>query len=162
MSQPKTFTAFQGARALVAGAGLAEVLAALEAAGDPTALLFDDATGDLVRPGAPPPAAAPAVASLELRLLPRHLEWLQAQPGGASAAVRRLVDAARRSGEGAQRQAADAAYRFISMVAGDFPGFEAATRALFAGDAAGFAAATADWPSDLATYAGRLLPHDPQ
>jgi len=156
MSQPKTYTAFQGPRTLVAGAGLAEILAVLEAAGDRRALVFDDATGDLVKPGPPPPTAAPTFASLALRLLPRHMDWLQAQPGGASAAVRRLIDAARRSGEGAQRQAADAAYRFISMVAGDFPGFEAATRALFAGDAAGFAAATAAWPADLGAYAGKL------
>lgn len=91
------------------------------------------------------------VTAREVTLLPRHWEWLAAQPGGASVALRKLVEAARRESEGPDRRRAarDAAYRFASAMAGDRPGFEAMSRALFAGDAAGFAARIADWPTDV-------------
>ena len=71
----------------------------------------------------------------EVTLLPRHWQWLGSQPGGASAALRRLVDEARRTHAGRDRvrRAQEAAYRFMSAMAGDEPGFEEATRALFAG-----------------------------
>ena len=36
------------------------------------------------------------VVAREITLLPRHWEWLATQPGGASVALRKLVDAARR------------------------------------------------------------------
>ncbi len=95
------------------------------------------------------------VTAREVTLLPRHWEWLAAQPGGASVALRKLVEAARRESEGPgrRRAAREAAYRFASVMAGDRPGFEAMSRALFAGDAEGFAARIADWPADIA---GRL------
>lgn len=91
------------------------------------------------------------VTAREVTLLPRHWEWLAAQPGGASVALRKLVEAARRESEGPDRRRAarDATYRFASVMAGDRPGFEAMSRALFAGDAAGFAARIADWPADI-------------
>jgi hypothetical protein len=91
------------------------------------------------------------VTAREVTLLPRHWEWLAAQPGGASVALRKLVEAARRESEGPDRRRAarEAAYRFASALAGDRPGFEAMSRALFAGDAAGFAARIADWPTDI-------------
>src|SRR5690606_37419211 len=38
------------------------------------------------------------VVSREVSLLPRHWEWLAEQPQGASASLRRLVDAARKQG----------------------------------------------------------------
>jgi hypothetical protein len=92
------------------------------------------------------------VTAREVTLLPRHWEWLAAQPGGASVALRKLVEAARRESEGPDRRRAarDAAYRFASVMAGDRSGFEDMSRALFAGDAATFAARIADWPSDIA------------
>ncbi|MFZ4688571.1 MAG: DUF2239 family protein [Polymorphobacter sp.] len=90
------------------------------------------------------------VVAREVTLLPRHWEWLAAQPGGASVALRRLVDAARRAGDGESRAARDAAYRFMAAIAGDLPGFEAAARALFAGDADAFAGQIAAWPADIA------------
>lgn len=98
------------------------------------------------------------VTAREVTLLPRHWEWLAAQPGGASVALRKLVEAARRESEGPDRRRAarDAAYRFASAMAGDRPGFEAMSRALFAGDAAGFAARIADWPADIRDHLGTL------
>ena len=93
----------------------------------------------------------------EVTLLPRHWAWLDAQPAGASAALRRLVEAAMRSPEEAARAATEGAYRFILTMAGDREGFEAAARALFAGDAAEFAAATEEWPPDVRAYARELM-----
>jgi len=94
------------------------------------------------------------VTAREVTLLPRHWEWLAAQPGGASVALRKLVEAARRESEGPSRlrAARDNAYRFASVMAGDRPGFEEMSRALFAGDAAGFTARIADWPADIAEH----------
>lgn len=96
------------------------------------------------------------VQAREVTLLPRQWDWLAAQPGGASAALRRLVDAARRSPETERRAARDSAYRFMAAIAGDLPGYEEALRALFAGDEAGFAARIAAWPQDVRTEALRL------
>lgn len=98
------------------------------------------------------------VTAREITLLPRHWEWLAAQPGGASVTLRKLVEEARRT-TGAQqkvRQAQEAAYRFMSAMAGDFPGFEEATRALFADDRDRFEQHMAEWPVDIRGYAVRL------
>ncbi|THD80500.1 MAG: DUF2239 family protein [Phenylobacterium sp.] len=94
------------------------------------------------------------VVAREVTLLPRHWEWLAAQPGGASVALRKLVEAARREAAGpdAARSAREAAYRVLSALAGDRPGFEAATRALFAGDSSAFASAVGAWPQDVGAY----------
>ncbi len=98
------------------------------------------------------------VVAREVTLLPRHWEWLAAEPGGASVALRRLVDEARRNGGARQRQrvAREAAYRFMSAMAGDFPGFEEATRALFASDRARFERQMAGWPDDVRSHALEL------
>ena len=98
------------------------------------------------------------VVPREVTLLPRHWEWLAAQPGGASVTLRRLVDEARRAGATSQevREAREAAYRFMAVISGNLPGFEEATRALFAGDASRFAAHTAAWPQAIADYARKL------
>ena len=98
------------------------------------------------------------VVAREVTLLPRQWEWLASQPGGASQALRRLVDEARRQNAGQDRirVAREAAYRFMSAMAGNLPGFEAATRALFVGDRHQFRQATARWPDDVAAYASRL------
>lgn len=91
------------------------------------------------------------VVAREVTLLPRHWEWLASQPGGASVALRKLVESARRASAFAdrRRQAQDAAFRFMSIMAGDLEGYEEATRTLFAADRAGFAALTASWPGDI-------------
>lgn len=160
-----TFTAFLQDRRLASGP-LAVVLGALaEHREGRAAQVFDDATGDLVKLGRPeevaratagPDLTAAGPIDLRITVLPRHAAWLEAQPGGASSAVRRLIDAARRDGVGRERQARDAAYRFISMMAGDRLGFEEACRALYAGDADRFASATEGWPEDVWRYARRL------
>ncbi|MBX3083094.1 MAG: DUF2239 family protein [Anaerolineae bacterium] len=98
------------------------------------------------------------VVAREVTLLPRHWEWLAAQPGGASVALRKLVDEARRTNteKDRRRQAHECAYRFMSAVAGDLPVFEEATRALFAHDQARFEALIAAWPDDVRVYASWL------
>lgn len=102
------------------------------------------------------------VIAREVTLLPRHWDWLALQPGGASQVLRRLVDQARKGDEGRTtlRLAHERAYRFISALAGDYPGFEAASRALFADDRAGMEAAAADWPQDVRDHALKLAQPD--
>ncbi|WP_044559635.1 DUF2239 family protein [Azospirillum sp. B4] len=178
-------TAFAGTRHLATGTLVEAALAAKAAqdAGDDSLIfIFNDATGravdvDLRGPAeavrgrlapafpadltpAPPRPGRPklGVVAREVTLLPRHWEWLNTQPGGASVALRKLVDAARHANEGADRvrQAQEAAYRFMSTMAGDRPGFEEAARALFAGDAALFQQHSQDWPADVRSHAERL------
>ena len=98
------------------------------------------------------------VVAREVTLLPRHWDWLATQPGGASAAVRRLVDAARQSNaeKDRLRTAKESAYRFISAMAGNERGFEEATRALFAGDEVRFVAMSDSWPPDVREHARAL------
>ena len=98
------------------------------------------------------------VVSREVTLLPRHWEWLASQPGGASVVLRRLVEQERRQGSGKQqrRAAHEAAYKFMSAIAGDLPGFEEATRALFADNRARFEQEMAKWPPDIRAYAINL------
>jgi hypothetical protein len=171
-------TAFDG-ESLLARGPLAQVALAVRARlaerPDASVLTFDDATGRVIdldlrgseaeivaRLGGSEPRARGrpklGVVAREVTLLPRHWEWLSAQPGGASQALRRLVDEARR-GDGGQTQARiarETAYRFMSAMAGDLPGFEEASRALFAGDEAGFFRQAAGWPADIRTYAQEL------
>jgi uncharacterized protein len=106
------------------------------------------------------------VVAREVTLLPRHWEWLASQPGGASVALRKLVEAASRAAEGPDRirTAREAAYRFASAMAGDLPGFEEAMRALFAGDDMAFESRIDLWPADIAaqmrTYAAEAFGPD--
>jgi len=98
------------------------------------------------------------VVGKEVTLLPRHWAWLSAQPGGASATLRRLVERARKEGEarGQTRRARDVVYRFMSAMAGDRPGYEEALRALFRGDRDGFNRRIAGWPPDVREHVVRL------
>jgi len=98
------------------------------------------------------------VVAREVTLLPRHWDWLNRQPGGASVALRKLVEDARRShqAEDRQREAQEALYRFMAMMAGDHAGFEEASRSLFAGNPAGFAEAIRSWPEDVRAHAQML------
>lgn len=98
------------------------------------------------------------VVGREVTLLPRQWEWLAAQPGGASVALRKLVDEARRNGGATQkvRAAQERAYHFMTAMAGDLPGFEEATRALFATDHTRFEQQVSNWPQDVRAYAARL------
>ena len=98
------------------------------------------------------------VVAREVTLLPRHWEWLGTQPGGASVALRKLVEDARRSSADKDRirKAHERAYHFMSAMAGDLPGFEEGTRALFANDRAKFNELIRTWPEDIREHAGRL------
>ncbi|MFC5429392.1 DUF2239 family protein [Paraburkholderia denitrificans] len=98
------------------------------------------------------------VVPREVTLLPRHWEWLGAQPGGASVVLRQLVDAARHASEAKERvrAAQEAAHRFMTALAGNLPGYEDALRALYAGDKARFEAASDAWPVDVREYAVAL------
>ena len=98
------------------------------------------------------------VVAREVTLLPRHWEWLGAQPGGASVALRKLVEEARRaSGDRDRGRAArDAAYHFMSVMAGNLAGFEEASRALFADDRRRFAELIAGWPGDIRDHVVKL------
>ncbi|MFO0413885.1 MAG: DUF2239 family protein, partial [bacterium] len=102
----------------------------------------------LARGPARPELGAPARA---VTRLPRHWAWLSGQPGGASVALRKLVEGALREAEGPDRarRAKETTYRFMTAIAGDLPGYEAATRMLFAGDGAGFDAAVEGWPEGV-------------
>lgn len=98
------------------------------------------------------------VVAREVTLLPGHWEWLNAQPGGASVALRKLVEHARRTNGDAERQRAarDAAYHFMSAMAGDLPHFEEAARALMAEDRRAFVGLIADWPADIRDHLVKL------
>ena len=98
------------------------------------------------------------VVAREVTLLPRHWDWLNAQPGGASVALRKLVEDARklRGQSDALRARQEAAYRFLSAIAGDWRNYEESTRALYAGDAERFRDLTESWPADVRDHA-RLL-----
>jgi hypothetical protein len=98
------------------------------------------------------------VVAREVTLLPRHWEWLNAQPGGASVSLRKLVETARRANgdKDRNRDARDAAYHFMSAIAGDLPGFEEASRALFADERRRFASLIAAWPDDISNHIVRL------
>lgn len=122
--------------------------------------------GDAPAPAArAEPPAAPrgrgrpklGVVAREVTLLPRHWTWLNAQPGGASVALRKLVEAARRDGGGDdKRRRQEGVYRFMHAIAGNAPGFEEAARALFAGDLGCFEDAIAGWPQDVGEHATML------
>ncbi|MDT9598563.1 DUF2239 family protein [Sphingosinicella rhizophila] len=129
--------------------------------------VFDDGSGRVVDLDYWDVGPAPArgrgrpklgVTAREVTLLPRHWDWLSAQPGGASAALRRLVEEARRTMSGpSERERRDAAYHFMHAMCGDRPGYEEALRALYRGDAQGFEMLTETWPGDVRFYIGRLL-----
>lgn len=98
------------------------------------------------------------VVAREVTLLPRHWAWLAAQPGGASVALRKLVEAQMKAAAGPDRarRAKEAAYRFMTAMAGDRPGYEEATRMLFAGDWTAFDGAVEAWPEGVREVAREL------
>ncbi len=181
LDQEDRYVVFLGPARVATGSKLDAGLAALKLAGEAGVLIFgpDGRSVDFDLSGGPeavaarlgPPAEAPrgrgrpklGVTPREVTLLPRHWEWLAAQPGGASVALRKLVEAARRASEGPDRirTSREATYRFASAIGGNLPGFEEAMRALFAGDDVGFEARIEGWPDDIAaqtrTYAAEAF-----
>jgi hypothetical protein len=187
-----SFTAFEGQRRLVTGPLAEVALAVKRAGRTAAPItIFNDANGrsldlDLrgtdeeivarlprAAPVSPAPEAEPTeprgrgrpklgVVAREVTLLPRHWEWLNAQPGGASVALRKLVDESRRiSGDRDRLRAArDAAYHFMSVMAGNLADFEEASRALFADDRRRFVGLIADWPADIRDHVVKLAYSD--
>mgnify|MGYP003549634233 FL=1 len=98
-----------------------------------------------------------------MSLLPRHWDWLEQQPNGISAALRRLVDEARKRepDKESARLAREAAGRFMWGIAGDLPGFEEASRALFAGNLQRLTELTRDWPEDVRSHLLRMIGNAP-
>ena len=172
------YVAFHGATRLCAGP-LPEVALAVKRAveADGAAItVLDGATGRVVDLGlhgtdadvaaryAPKAEEAPrrgrpklGVVAREVTLLPRHWDWLAAQPGGASVALRKLVETARKAETSGQRSRIDVAYRFMSTLAGDLPDFEEASRALFAGDDDRLDSLMRPWPADVRDEVRRAL-----
>src|SRR5579863_8127517 len=183
-SPESSFAAFIGPRLVAAGPlgeVAREVKAALDQGEDGEILIYDaearpvevDFRGDaadveksatralIAAAGEPrrgPGRPRLGVVAREVTLLPRHWSWLAGQPGGASVALRKLVEEASRDRQGRdrRRRAQEAAYRFLSAMAGDRPRFEEASRALFAGDAQKFNGLVDAWPADIADHARAL------
>ncbi|MFC5585478.1 DUF2239 family protein [Nitratireductor kimnyeongensis] len=179
-----SFTAFHGKKCLSQGSDAVVALAAKAVLDDlPGAdvLIFDDETGRQVdfnlngnreevvarldgsANAKKPVKRAPGrpklgVVAREITLLPRQWDWLSEQPGGASATLRKLVDAAKSAGAPRERQrkAQAATDRFMIAMLGDQPGYEEAARALYAGDAASFRKRIEGWPTDLKAHVERL------
>ena len=182
------YIAFAGDRCIASGELRQVITAAKETIDrrkDASILVFDGRTGGpididfrgsvgevLARlpeiPGAPAVEVFPAprgpgrpklgVVAREVTLLPRHWDWLARQSGGASVALRKLVDEARRANKDKDRirHAQEAAYRFVAAMGENKPHYEEVARALFSGDAERFRAWTASWPADVRDYARRL------
>jgi hypothetical protein len=186
MTDQREWVAFAAASRIVAGepAAVASAVKQWQAQADnKPVLVFDRADGRVIdldlrgtesqvaaRYGSPLPGSVLEVSrdrgrpklgvtSREVTLLPRHWDWLADQQGGASGTLRRLVDAAIRDRRGADqvRRATEAAYRFMSALAGDLQEFEEASRALFARDRVGFEARTSEWPDDVRAELGRFV-----
>src|SRR2546423_7262404 len=131
------YSAFRGFEHLASGT-LPQVYAACGQDGT----IFDQETGRVVDVDRrfPPKDDGPrlgrprlGVTPREVTLLPRHWDWLATQPGGASVALRKLVEQASRDPKSRQRQLRDAAYRLATALVGHAPGYEEAMRALYAG-----------------------------
>jgi hypothetical protein len=157
-----TYATFSGFDCLVSGS-LAEAYAA--AGSRDGALIFDTETGRVVDidPRFPPQDESPrpgrpklGVTAREITLLPRHWDWLATQPGGASVALRKLVEEASRNPKAQMRARRDAIYRLATALVGNAPGYEEAMRALYAGHAEDFAAHIEAWPPDVRAQLERM------
>jgi hypothetical protein len=180
METERTFTAFAGQRHIVSGdlrTMLLRTKEQLDGGETETVLTFDDTTGQQVdfdfrgTPDQVLERAMPApvsggrgrpklgVVSREVTLLPRHWEWLEQQPNGISAALRRLVDEARKREPALERarRVRDATSRFMWSMAGNLPDFEEATRALFDGDHGRLRSLIHGWPEDIRNHVDRML-----
>ena len=177
-TEPQTYSAFVGSR-LLAGGALPDVLTVAKRHYDVSnvpVLLFEDWSGrqvDFNLSGSSrdvlqrvEPASQKAgrgrprlgVQSREVSLLPRHWEWLEENPAGISAAIRRLVDEARKRETGADkaRRMRDATSRFMWAMAGNLPNFEETARALYAKEIAAMESLVAQWPADVRDHVLRM------
>ena len=160
---------------LLAEGPAAQVVAVLkdrfDRAGDEGVLVFDQATGrgvdfdlsgtlrevmERVQPSTPRGPGRPrlGVTSREIALLPRHWEWLEEQPSGISAALRRLVEEAMKKAPGQEqaRRLRASLNNVLTAVAGNREHYEEATRALFSDDVERLELLVRTWPRDLRDY----------
>ena len=173
MEQNNSHTAFAGSTCIASGP-LESMLRSIKSHGDMSVLIFEDESGRQVDfdfrgeieeviaraiPARGPGRPKLGVSSREISLLPRHWEWLEVQPNGASAALRRLVDEARQrdGSESVIRRRAAAVGRVMTALAGNLPGFEEATRALYAHNQELFSTRIEEWPKDIRKYLLRLM-----
>jgi uncharacterized protein len=178
MEEERTYTAFVDETCIAAGP-IVKMLPLVKARFDRNAsdllLIFEDQSGRQVdfdlrgelnevmwralpaRPRSGPGRPKLGVVSREVSLLPRHWDWLEQQPNGASAALRRIVDQARKREPGEQRArlAREAVGRFMSAMAGNLPGYEEASRALYANNRPRFEELIRHWPHDIRAYIKR-------
>lgn len=185
MGDAATYTAFAGDRLIFRGElleMLARVKKKVDKNPDLAVFVFEDKSGRQIdfdlsgtpeevlarakpkEPEAEPERYGPGrpklgVVAREVTLLPRHWEWLEQQPQGISAAIRRLVDEARKREPNKERarMARAAASRFMWVMAGDLPHFEEASRALFAKDGKRFAELIRRWPADIRKHLEHLV-----
>jgi hypothetical protein len=180
--QDTVFTAFYGSTRLASGP-LGQVALAAKKAIDGGALqpilIYNDTTGraididtrgtdaqilarlNVTTPESPPRGRGRpklGVVAREVTLLPRHWAWLGSQPGGASVAIRKLVEAARRTNHESdqRRERQEAAFHFISAMAGNLAHFDEANRALFANARERFNELIRSWPTDVRDHAVKL------
>ena len=172
MTEDTTYTVFMGQQRLIT-APLRETLTYLKQhlenhARTQPLVIFNDQTGKVVdfnlqgtleevlEREAPELRTGPGrpklgVVSREVSLLPRHWDWLESHPNGASATLRRLIDEARKANPAAERkrQAILPTDRFLIVMGGDLPGAEEASRALYNIDGATFRQIVQHWPEDI-------------
>jgi uncharacterized protein len=179
---PTVFSAFIGSRLLASGPLDQVALAAkkaLDRGSKQPVLIYNDSTGRaididsrgsdaeilsrLARPAPPVPPRGRGrpklgVVAREVTLLPRHWQWLGTQPGGASVAIRKLVETARRANQeiDQRRQRQEAAFHFMSAMAGNLANFEEACRALSANERERFGELVAHWPTDVRDHSTKL------
>lgn len=182
MDKELTYSAFLGTSLLASGS-LQQVLPTLKSQFDrengTMFLVFEDQTGRqvdfdlrgtlaevLARYEPRPARVGPGrpklgVVAREVSLLPRHWEWLEQQPSGASAAIRRLVDEARKRDPGQQQaqSAIEAADRFLSAMAGNLPGYEDVSRAIYRRNRNQFEDLIRGWPADIRSHVQHLVRH---
>jgi hypothetical protein len=183
------FTAFQDVRRIASGGMAEVALhckRAIDADPLSAVLIFEDSTGRQIEGDfrgsvdevlarfstidagtAPPDHAARrgpgrpklGVVAREVTLLPRHWDWLNGQPGGASVALRKLVEAASREAAPRDRArlALEAVDRFTQAMAGNLPGYEEVMRAFYRNDDDLFHRLTQAWPVDIGDHARRLV-----
>jgi hypothetical protein len=180
MEEQRSYSAFVG-QSLIASGPIETMLPQAKAVFDRNAstlfLIFEDHSGrqvdfdlrgsvnEVVARALPPRARSGpgrpklGVVSREVSLLPRHWDWLEQQPNGASAALRRLVEQARKHEPGKERArlATEAAGRFMSAMAGNLPGYEEASRALYGANRAQLEDLILDWPQDIRGYIQRRV-----
>jgi hypothetical protein len=180
MKSEFSYTAFGNGKLIVHG-GLDEVVLKIKRWNDKNTtgslLVFNDFTGktmefdlrgsekdvlqriEMFLPQETVVAAGPGrpklgVVTREVSLLPQHWEWLASQPEGASGALRKLVEGAKKNlvMKETVKQVQERTYKIMSILAGDFPQYEEALRSLYRKNEETFKQHIATWTPDIKDY----------